>query len=64
MRERKEISPYLLQSGYIMECCPEPWKYQRKKEKCEGEKEDGQRREKGEKERWRENERNCPFEDI
>ena len=63
-RERKEISPYLLQSGYIMECCPEPWKCQGEKEKCEGRKEDGQRRKKRGKERWSEDAWFCLFEDI
>ena len=41
-REEKEISPYLLPTGLVMEICPMPWKCQEEKEKCEGEKEDGQ----------------------
>ena len=63
-REKKEISPYLLQSGYVMESCPLPWKFQGEKEKSEGEKEDGQRREKEEEEKGRENEGNCPLENM
>jgi hypothetical protein len=63
-REKKEISPYLLQSGYVMESCPMPWKCQGEKEKCEGRYEDGQRKKKGEEEKGRENEGNCPFEDM
>ncbi len=51
-REEKEISPYLLPTGYIMESCPMPWKCQERKGRSEGEKEDGQRREK-EEERMR-----------
>jgi hypothetical protein len=47
-----------------MECCPEPWKCQGGKEKCEGEKEDGQRKKEGEEEKGRENEGNCPLENI
>ena len=53
-REKEEISPYLLPTGYVMESCPKPWKSQRRKEKCEGEKEDGQLEIEGEEERWRE----------
>lgn len=63
-REKKEISPYLLQSGYVMESCHEPWKCQGEKEKCEGEKENGQRRKEGEEGKGRENEENCPGENI
>ena len=58
------ISPCLLQSGLVMECCPKPWKCQGEKEKCEGEKEDGQQRKEGEEEKGRENEGNCPGENI
>ena len=63
-REKEEIAPYLLRTGYVMESCPKPWKCQRRKEKCEGEKEDGQRRKEGRKEKGRENEGNCPGENI
>ena len=66
-REEKEISPYLLESGLVMVCCPMPWKCQRRKEKCEGEKEDGQLRKEGEKEeekRKGEDVRICPLEDM
>lgn len=53
-----------MQSGLVMECCPEPWKCQGGKEKCEGRKEDGQRRKKGKEEKGRENEGNCPLENA
>ncbi len=48
-REEKEISPYLLPTGYIMESCPMPWKCQERKGRSEGEKEDGQRKKREEK---------------
>jgi hypothetical protein len=41
-RKEEKISPYLLRSGFVMECCSEPWKCQGEKERCEGVKEDGQ----------------------
>ena len=63
-RRKKEISPYLLQSGLVMECCPEPWKCQERKGISEGEKEDGQWKKEGEKEEGRENEEICPLENI
>ena len=53
-REEKEISPYLLPTGYIMESCPMPWKCQERKGGSEGEKEDGQLEIEGEEERKRE----------
>ena len=69
-REEKEISPYLLPTGYIMESCPMPWKCQERKGRSEGEKEDGQRKKreekrKGEKKKGKgEDVRICPFEDM
>ena len=48
-RDEKEISPYLLPTGYIMESCHEPWKCQERKGRSEGEKEDGQRKKREEK---------------
>ena len=41
-----------------------PWKFQGEKEKSEGEKEDGQQKKEGEEEKGRENEGNCPLEDM
>ena len=63
-REEKEISPCLLISGLVMESCPKPWKCQERKGRSEGKKEDGQRKKKGEEEKGRENEGNCPLENI
>ena len=63
-REKKEISPCLLISGLVMESCPKPWKCQERKGRSEGEKEDGQRKKEGEEEKGRENEGNCPGENI
>ena len=66
-REEKEISPYLLPTGYIMESCPMPWKCQERKGRSEGEKEDGQLEIEGEKEeekRKGEDVRICPLEDM
>ena len=66
-REEKEISPYLLPTGYVMESCPEPWKCQERKGRSEGEKEDGQQKKEEEKrdgEKGRENVRICPLEDM
>ena len=48
-REKEEISPYLLRTGYVMESCPKPWKCQRRKGRSEGEKEDGQQKKEEEK---------------
>ena len=65
-REEKEISPYLLPTGYIMESCPKPWKCQERKGRSEGEKEDGQRKLREKRGRWRKGEdvRICPLEDM
>ena len=66
-REEKEISPCLLISGLVMESCPKPWKYQERKGRSEGEKEDGQQKKEDEKrdgEKGRENVRICPLEDM
>ena len=66
-REKEEISPYLLRTGYVMESCPKPWKCQRRKGRSEGEKEDGQQKKEDEKrdgEKGRENVRICPLEDM
>ena len=66
-REKKEISPCLLISGLVMESCPKPWKCQERKGRSEGEKEDGQQKKEEEKrdgEKGRENEGNCPGENI
>jgi hypothetical protein len=41
-----------------------PWKCQERKGRSEGEKEDGQRKKEGEEEKGRENEGNCPLENI
>ena len=54
-------------TGLVMESCPKPWKCQRRKGRSEGEKEDGQQKKEEEKrdgEKGRENEGNCPFEDM
>ena len=54
-------------TGLVMECCPMPWKYQRRKGRSEGEKEDGQLEieEKEENEKGKgEDVRICPFEDM
>jgi hypothetical protein len=44
-KEKKEedISPYHLQSGFVVVCCPMPRKCQGRKEKCEEKTEIGQR---------------------
>ena len=63
-REKKEISPYLLPTGYVMESCQMPWKCQEIKGRSEGEKGDGQRKKEGEEEKGRENEEICPGENI
>ena len=66
-REKKKISPYLLPTGYVMECCPMPWKCKERKRRSEGEKEDGQRKKEGEeekRERKGEDVRICPLEDM
>ena len=63
-REKKEISPYLLPTGYVMESCPMPWKCQERKGRSEGENEDGHRKKEGEEEKGRENEGICPLENM
>lgn len=62
-RDEKEISLYLLPTGYIMESCPEPWKCQEEKGKAREKKRTGSR-EKREKKRKGEDVRICPLEDM